>query len=314
MSPTSEPVADAATTTATAAVEQRRSLVWGAYAVLRPKQWTKNGLLFAALVFSARFLDRWDVFRTVVAALSFCLLSSAGYVLNDYLDREADRKHPKKRLRPIASGALPESLALVWMVIVLLAGAGAALWLSPRFLVVALVYLVTTISYSIYFKHLVILDVLFLGACYVWRAVAGAVAIDVRVSPWLFLCTAFLALFIGFGKRRAELSLVGDIGETRRNLREYSRHMLEQYQAIVTACTILCYALYTVLGATTWMTLTIPFVLYGIFRYIYLVDQRGEGDAPDETFLRDRPLLATVALYVFTAAGVMYAHLKGWIA
>lgn len=279
----------------------------GALKVIRPKQWTKNGLLLAALVFSGRFLDPRDVGRALLGALAFSLLSSSGYVLNDYLDREADRKHPKKRFRPIASGALSEHLALIWMVVLVVTGVGIALWLSPKFLLMALAYLVTTVSYSLYFKHKVILDVMVLGACYVWRAVAGAVAIDVRVSPWLFLCTAFLALFLGFNKRRAELALVGDGAETRKNLRDYSPQMLNQFQAIVTACTILCYALYTVLGGSQWMTLTIPYVLYGVFRYIYLVDQKGEGGAPDETFLRDTGILVTVGLYVLTAAGVMYA-------
>jgi 4-hydroxybenzoate polyprenyltransferase len=305
--PTSAPTPEAI------AVPKGSSVV-GAIKVLRPKQWTKNGLLFAALLFSGHFLEPRAISRSVLAAAAFCFLSSAGYVLNDYLDREADRNHPKKRLRPIASGALPEGAALAWMICILLAGAATALFLSPKFLAIALLYLATTVSYSLYFKHKVILDVMLLGACYVWRAVAGAVAIDVRVSPWLFLCTAFGALFLGFNKRRAELVQLGDKGGTRRNLREYSPQMLDQFQAIVTACTVLCYALYTVLGATTWMTLTIPFVLYGIFRYIYLVDQRGEGGAPDETFLKDKPILATVGLYAITAACVMYAHKVGWIA
>jgi 4-hydroxybenzoate polyprenyltransferase len=289
------------------------SLWVGAIKVLRPKQWTKNGLLFAALVFSGHFLVGRDILRAALAAFAFSLLSSSGYVLNDYLDREADRKHPKKCLRPIASGALPGGLAILWMALVALAGAGLAFWLSPQFLALALLYFATTVSYSLYFKHNVILDVMFLAACYVWRAIAGAVAISVRVSPWLFLCTAFLALFLGFSKRRAELALVGSKGETRKNLREYSPQMLNQFQAIVTACTILCYALYTVVGVNSWMTVTIPYVLYGIFRYIYLVDRKGEGGAPDETFLKDTPILATVGLYVLTAAGVMYAEMAGWI-
>jgi 4-hydroxybenzoate polyprenyltransferase len=259
-------------------------------------------------------VDPRAIVRTVIGAIAFSLLSSAGYVLNDYLDREADRKHPKKRLRAIASGALPEHLALGWMAVLLLAGAGLSLWLSPKFLILALCYLATTVSYSLYFKHRVILDVMFLAACYVFRAIAGAVAINVRVSEWFFLCTAFLALFLGFNKRRAELVQLGDKVGTRKNLREYSRHMLEQFQAIVTACTILCYALYTVLGGTTWMMLTIPYVLFGIFRYIYLVDQKGEGGAPDETFLKDSQILITVVLYVLTAIGVTYAQKFGFVA
>jgi len=290
------------------------SIALAAVQGMRPKQWTKNGLLFAALVFSGHFLIFHDVVKTIVAAGAFSFLSSAGYLLNDYLDREADRRHPKKRKRPIASGALPERVALVQMVLVAAIGGLAAWWVSPAFFAVASAYIATTLSYSLYFKHLVILDVMVLSACYVWRAVGGAVAIDVGVSPWLFLCTAFFALFMGFAKRRAELVMMGENRGTRKNLAEYSPQMLDQFQSIMTGGTVLSYALYCVLGQGPWMTLTMPFVLYGIFRYIYLVDQKGEGGAPDETFLKDRPILLTVALYVLTAIAVLYAEQAGWIA
>jgi len=280
---------------------------------LRPKQWTKNAFLFAGLVFSGRFLDPHSVGLACAGFAAFCLLSSSGYVLNDYLDRDADRRHPKKRHRPIASGALPVPVALVEMALTLLGGLGIAAWLGAPFLAVAVTYLVTTQSYSFYFKHKVILDVMFLGSGFVWRAIAGAVAIQVAVSPWLFLCTAFLALFLGFNKRRAELLHIGASGGTRKNLADYSPKMLEQYQSIVTGSTVLCYALYTVHGETAWMTATIPFVLYGIFRYIYLVDREGEGGAPDETLLRDLPLLATVLLYGVVAAAVILGHRLGWL-
>jgi 4-hydroxybenzoate polyprenyltransferase len=289
------------------------SVAVAAFRQLRPKQWTKNGLLFAALMFSGEFLNPPAVFRAVGAFAAFSLLSSSGYVLNDWLDREADRKHPKKRFRPIASGELPEPVALTLMVAIGLGGAALSWWLSPSFFVVAMAYLATTLTYSLYVKHLVILDVMLLAACYIWRAVAGAVVIDVAVSPWLFLCTAFFALFLGFGKRRAELAQLGDGAGTRKILALYSASMLDQFQNIVTAGTVLSYALYSVLGPSPWMTLTMPHVLYVVFRYIYLVDQKGEGGAPDETLLRDRPIQATVLLYVLTAAGVIYAEHAGWI-
>jgi 4-hydroxybenzoate polyprenyltransferase len=289
----------------------RDPLVLAALKVMRPKQWTKNGLLAAALVFSGQFFDSQRLGRAVLAVMAFNLLSSSGYVLNDYLDREADRRHPKKRLRPIASGSLPEGLALPWMAIILLGGLGIAYWLSPKFLILSLLYLATTISYSLYFKHKVILDVMFLAACYLWRA--GAAAIDVRVSPWFFLCTAFFALFLGFAKRKAELVQVGNTAGTRKNLREYSQPMLEQFQAIVTSSTIVSYALYTVLGTNTWMMLTIPYVLFAVLRYIYLVEQKGEGGSPDETLLKDGPILVTVGLYVLTAVGIMSAQRLGWL-
>ena len=292
----------------------RDLLVVAAVKLMRPKQWAKNGLVGAALLFSGQFLDPQRIGRAVLAILAFNLLSSSGYVLNDYLDREADRLHPKKRLRPIASGSLPEGLALPWMAIILLGGVGIAYSLSPKFLALGLLYLVTTISYSLYFKHKVILDVMFLATCYVWRAIAGAVAIEVRISPWFFLCTAFFALFLGFAKRKGSCVLVGDKAGTRKNLHEYSQPMLAQLQTIVTSSTVVSYALYTVLGTSTWMMLTIPYVLFAIFRYIYLVEQKGEGAAPDETLLKDVPILVTVGLYVLTTVAILSAEKLGWLA
>ncbi len=280
---------------------------------LRPKQWAKNVFLFAAIIFSRKFLEIDAVLDVLTGFFSFSMLASSGYVLNDYLDREADRKHPKKKYRPIASGALPVPAAWLLMAFCLVSGFAAAYSLNMAFMGIAMVYLLTTQSYSYYFKHKVILDVMFLASGFVWRAIAGALAIGVGVSPWLFLCTAFVALFLGFNKRRAELLRLGAKGGTRKNLEEYSSQMLEQFQAIVTGCTVLCYSLYTVQGPTPWLTLTIPYVLYGIFRYIYLVESRGEGDAPDETLLQDWPILVTVLLYGLTAVGVLLALDNGWL-
>lgn len=278
---------------------------------LRPKQWAKNVFMLPALVFSLEFLDPRSVLHFLVGFFSFSMLASAGYVLNDWLDREADRRHPTKRFRPIASGALPGPVAIALLVTCLAAGLGAAAWLSPTFLLVAVTYLSTTLSYSFYFKHKVILDVMFLSSGFVWRALAGALAIEVHVSAWLFLCAAFLSLFLGFNKRRGELLQLGAQGGTRRNLAEYGPKMLEQFQAILTSNVVLSYALYTVLGPTPWMTATIPWVLYGVFRYIYLVEQKGEGGAPDETLFRDRPLLLTCLGYGATAVAVLLADHGG---
>jgi 4-hydroxybenzoate polyprenyltransferase len=280
---------------------------------LRPKQWFKNIFLFPALLFSGHFLEPQPVVASLIGFAAFSMLASSGYILNDYLDREADRKHPKKRFRPIASGALPIPAAWALFALAIGSGIALALSLSPAFLFIGLVYLTTTLSYSFYFKHRVILDVLFLASGFLWRTIAGAVAIKVQVSPWLFLCTAFVALFFGFNKRRGELLQVGAHTGTRRNLAEYSPQMLEQFQAIVTSGTIITYLLYTVLGPTGWMTLTIPMVLYGIFRYIYLIDRHGEGGAPDETLLRDRPMLLTGVLYLATAVFVLLADRGDWL-
>ena len=258
-------------------------IVIAAIKQLRPKQWAKQVFLFAALVFSRRFLDPASVLQVLIGVFSFSMLSSSGYVLNDFLDREADRRHPTKCRRPIASGALPVPAAVVLGVGALGSGLAAAWYLNPYFFGIALVYLLTTQSYSFYFKHKVILDVMFLASGFVWRAVAGALAIGVHVSPWLFLCTAFISLFLGFNKRRAELLQIGEGKGTRKILAMYSPQMLEQFEVVVSGATVLCYALYTVQGPTPWLTLTIPYVLYGIFRYMYLVDRKGEGGAPDET-------------------------------
>ncbi len=284
------------------------SIVSAAVKQLRPKQWLKNVFMLPAVIFSGKFLEIEPVLATGTALASFSLLASAGYILNDYLDREADRNHPKKKHRPIASGALPLPAAGLLFVACLLGGASLGYLLSPAFLMIAMIYLATTLSYSFYFKHKVLLDVLFLASGFVWRAIAGAVAIDVHVSPWLFLCTVFVALFFGFNKRRGELLHIGAHSSTRRNLAEYSPQMLEQFQAIVTSATIITYLLYTVLGPTGWMTLTIPMVLYGMFRYIYLIDRHGEGGAPDETLLRDQPMLLTGVLYLLVSLLVLIGN------
>lgn len=285
----------------------KRSLPVAALAVMRPKQWTKNGLLFAALIFSSHFTDaeQWGIVG--LAFLSFCLLSSTGYVFNDLRDIEADRNHPKKRNRPLAAGEITPGGAWVLMGVAFVAALGIAWIVNPWFFAVALAYFATTLSYSGFFKHYAILDVMFLAACYLWRAVAGAVAIAVPISPWLLLCTAFLALFLGFNKRRGEILLLeGSTKGTRKSLADYSPAMLQEFQAITTSGTIISYALYTVLGSPTpWLLLTLPYVLFTIFRYIYLMDQKGEGAAPDETLLRDKPILATTALFLVTAVAVL---------
>lgn len=280
------------------------SVVGAAVEQLRPKQWAKNGVLFAALVFSGEFLVVEQVGRALVGFAAFCLVSSAGYVLNDYLDREADRKHPRKSRRPLASGRLPVPVALSLLVAITLLGVGLSVWLSPLFFALTALYLTTTLSYSFYFKHRVILDVMFIATGFVWRALAGAAAIGVAVSPWFFVTMAFLALFLGFNKRAAELLAHGDSG-TRRNLAEYSTNLLTQFQAVVTGNVVITYALYAILGGQPWMVVTVPFVLYIIFRYAYLVERHGEGGAPEDTLFSDWPLLLTVGLYGLSVMGII---------
>jgi 4-hydroxybenzoate polyprenyltransferase len=290
-----------------AAVELPRNAFSAAVKALRPKQWSKNGVLFAALIFSFHFEQSSAWWLAVKGFVAFSLISSAGYIINDIRDREADRVHPTKRFRPIAMGRLRPGAAIVETIVIGLLGLLVATSLGWGFLAVALCYLVTTLSYSVFFKHAVILDVMMLSMGFIWRAVAGAVAIGVSTSPWFLLCISFFALFLGFNKRRGELRLTeGETGTTRKILAEYNAPMLREYQALTTSGTVLTYALYTVLGSPTpWLLLTLPYVVYGIFRYIYLVDQKGEGGAPDETLFKDKPILATCILYTITTVCVL---------
>lgn len=281
------------------------SLPVAAFKALRVKQWAKNGLLFAALLFSGQFTNPESIGLALLGFLSFSLAASAGYIFNDTLDREADRKHPKKRHRPIASGALPVPAAIVELFIIGGLGLVLAWTISPWFLAIVVVYLIETLSYSYFFKHMVIIDVMMISTGFVLRAIAGAVAIGVAVSPWFFLCTAFLALFIGFNKRRAELVALGDSQGTRKNLEEYTPSLLREFQAIVTSNVVVSYALYAVLGDRPWMVVTIPLVLYVIFRYIYLVEVKGEGGAPEDTLLGDLPIVCTTAAYVVSVMAVL---------
>ncbi|MBL8619227.1 MAG: decaprenyl-phosphate phosphoribosyltransferase [Deltaproteobacteria bacterium] len=281
---------------------------------LRPKQWAKNVFVLAAILFSMNF-GRADMWVKVLAAFAtFSMFSSAGYLFNDASDVEADRKHPTKRKRAIASGRLPLPVAYAEMVGLLIVGGALGWWVSPWLVLIASLYLVTTLSYSFYFKHVVILDVMFISAGFLWRAAAGAVAIDVAISPWLMTCTAFVSLFFGFNKRRGELTLMEEQAKTTRKiLSEYSHDLVVEFQAITTSGTIISYALYCVQGSPTpWLLLTLPIVVYCVLRYMYLVSARNEGGAPDETLFKDAPILAAGLLYGLTVVGVlMLAPHKG---
>ncbi len=275
---------------------------------LRPKQWSKNGLLFVAMVFAEQYTNP-EAWRDVWIGFGlFCLLSSAGYLVNDLHDVEADRTHPKKKHRPIASGALPVWVAWVLVVLFIVGGlAGSWQLLGVRFAIVAGAYLVNTLSYSFWFKHAPVLDVMMLAAGFILRAVAGAEAIEVGSSAWFLVCIAFGALFIGLSKRLAEIKLLqGDAGTHRKVLQEYSPDMLKQFITVTTACAVISYALFTFGGGHDQsMMLTLPFFIYGVFRYLYLVDRRDEGGDPTSIFLGDRPLQICIALFLVTAVLVL---------
>ena len=283
--------------------------------LLRPTQWSKNAVLFAALIFSKHLFVAADVAAVAAAFVCFCLVASGAYVMNDIRDCERDRQHPLKARRPLPSGRIPTSTAAAVSLTLMIAGLSGAFALGRGFGLLTAFYLVLQVAYTFAFKDMVILDVMAIATGFVVRAVAGGVVIGVPVSPWLIICTFLLALFLGFSKRRHELVLLEDRATGHRAaLREYSPYFLDQMISVVTASTVVAYAIYTAspevrekLG-TDKLYLTIPFVLFGIFRYLYLVHQREEGGNPTQLLLSDQPLLLDVVLWILTASLVLYWH------
>jgi len=280
---------------------------------LRPAQWTKNLIVFAALLFSGRLVVLDSVIRSIEAFAIFCLLSGVVYLINDVADREADRQHPLKRSRPIASGQVSAAAALSTAAVLGAIALAWAFWLAPQFGLLAAAYLVLQAMYSGPLKHIVIIDVLTIAVGFVLRAAAGAAAIAVTFSEWLLIMTILLALFMALSKRRHELVLLADTAKGhRRILEEYSPYLLDQMISVVTASTLVAYAIYTVSPDTiakfhtNRLGLTLPFPLYGIFRYLYLVHQKEGGGSPSEMLLNDRPLLLCVALWAATVAVIIY--------
>ena len=282
-------------------------------ATLRPQQWVKNFVLLAGLIFSQN-LDKPDfILKSLAAFALFCLLSSSVYIFNDIMDVESDRKHPLKSARPIAGGRIKVSTGVFLFVVLAIASFGLSLWLNPLFALTALGYFVLNLLYSVYLKNVVIIDVMCIALSFVIRAVAGAVVIGVEISAWLVVCTTLLALFLGFGKRRHELVLLeGQATDHRKSLSEYSPYFLDQMISVVTASTVVAYAFYTLssevkvkLGASH-MELTIPFVLYGVFRYLYLIHQKEGGGSPTRMLLTDRPILVNVILWLAAVILIVY--------
>jgi len=290
-----------------------RSFAGNLFVSLRPHQWTKNVLVFGALIFGKHLFDPHEVSLAVAAFAIFCALSSVVYLVNDLHDREADRLHPTKARRPIASGALSPMAATIAAVVLGVGAMAGAARINTQFLAVCGIYLVLLTVYSMWLKHVVILDVLTLATGFVLRAIAGAVAIQVPFSTWLLLVTLLGALFIGLSKRRAELvTLAEDAKGHRRILAEYSPYLLDQMIGVVTASTVLAYAFYTISPevvqhfGTDRLLYTVPFVIYGIFRYLYLIHQREEGGNPSELLVTDRPLLVCGVLWAATVVIILY--------
>jgi 4-hydroxybenzoate polyprenyltransferase len=281
-------------------------------ASLRPEQWTKNLIVFAALLFGQRLFEPAAAGRSLAAFFVFCGLSGVVYLLNDVSDREADRRHPLKRFRPVAAGDLSIGTALGGAAAIAAGSLGAAFWLGLEFTAIAAAYLALFAVYTRLLKHIVILDVLTIAIGFVLRAAAGAAAIAVPMSPWLLVCTILLALFLGLSKRRYELTLLTSAAtEHRRTLEEYSPYLLDQMIGVVTSSTLVAYIIYCTSPETIekfgtgQLVLTTPFPIYGIFRYLYLVHQKGAG-SPSEMLLTDRPLLGCVALWGLTVIAIIY--------
>ncbi len=282
------------------------------FKTMRPRQWTKNVFVLAALVFDLKLREPNAVVISLAGFFLFCLLSSAVYIINDIMDVDADRKHPTKRNRPIASGKLPIPVAL-WSAIALVTFTlSAAYFLSQGFFIIALLYFLINLAYSNWLKHIVLIDVLILASGFVLRVAAGVSLIAVeRFSPWLYVCMSLLALYIGFGKRRAELVLLTEAAAgSRKVLDGYTIAFLDQIITIVSGATIIAYSLYTFsapnVPANHSMMLTIPFVLYAIFRYLYLVQVKQQGGAPEEMALSDRPLQIAFLLWGGTVVFIFY--------
>ena len=280
---------------------------------LRPHQWTKNLVLFAALAFSKHLFEAGPLLRALTAFALFCGLSGAVYLLNDVADRERDRMHPLKRLRPVASGALSPRTAVGLAALIGLACLALSFTLGIRFAACAVLYLALNLLYSFWLKEVVIVDVLAISLGFVLRAVAGAMAIEVLISEWLLICTILLALFLTLSKRRHELTTLSDSAVGHRpTLQEYSPYLLDQMIAVVTPSCVMAYALYTLAQETRdkfqtdRLAWTIPFVLYGIFRYLYLVHRKEKGGSPTDMLLTDRPLLVDVFLWALAVVLILY--------
>ena len=283
------------------------------FKTMRPKQWSKNLLLFSALIFSQNLLNPAMLGEAFIAFIVFCLLSGSVYILNDLLDLQQDRAHPQKSKRPLASGRLKPSIAIISGIVLVVLSLTSAFWLNTSFALVALGYFILQIAYSTLLKHIVILDVLVISTGFVLRAFAGGEVIEVPISSWLLICTILLALFMALGKRRHEIILLEeDAVHHLKILYEYSPALLDQMISVATASTVIAYALYTMSAETIEkfhtdnLKYTIPFVLYGIFRYLYLIHQKNEGGSPERILLNDKPLLLNIILYLITVWLFLY--------
>lgn len=284
----------------------------GLWKTMRPRQWPKNGFVFVALFFDGKLADLPSLLQTLAAFLLLCLMSSAVYIMNDLADIESDRQHPTKRNRPLPAGRLDPAAARTAALLFAAGSLAVGFWLAPTFGWILLLYLAMQIAYTFRLKHVVLVDVSIVATGFILRIAAGVAVIDVqRFSPWLYVFGGFLALFMALGKRRQELVLLGqNAGSHRAILDEYSLELIDRLLGVVTTSALVAYSLYTFLAEglpeNHAMMLSIPFVVYGIFRYLYLIHIRGEGGAPEEIVLRDRPLQLTLGLFALVVFFALY--------
>lgn len=271
--------------------------------LMRPKQWIKNFFVFGALIFSYSFLNLNKTIAALIAFILFCLISSTVYIMNDILDVEKDRIHPKKRFRPIASGAISIKQAIIALVVLLAISMISSFMINKGLFFILVLYFINNIFYSFKIKNIVILDVISIAVGFILRVIAGGVAIDVSLSGWILLCTFFISLFLGFEKRRNEIiKLEGKANEHRKILDDYSDELLKQFSDITLTCTVISYAMYTFVAyENAYMMITNIFVVYGLFRYKYLSMKKGEGGSPTETVLTDKSIIIDVILWVITS-------------
>lgn len=290
---------------------ERRPLALELLASMRPKQWTKNCLVFAGVVFAHVASNVTDDLRALAAFVIFCGLAGGQYVLNDVVDADADRLHPSKRLRPIASGRVSRNQGAVFGTVVVVLSLAASISLGPWFILNAAGYLGLSVAYSYWLKHVVLVDVIVIAIGFVLRATAGTAAVQVEVSPWLLVVSFFLALFLALAKRRQELVSLTDASAHRPSLEDYSERLLDQLLMLVGAATLMAYALYTIDSDTgvssRWLKATLPFVVFGLFRYLYLIYEKGMGGSPEEVLLTDRPLQLNMALWGLAVIVILYA-------
>lgn len=283
--------------------KNNKNLFISLFKLMRPKQWIKNFFVFGALIFSYSFLNVNKIIYSILAFILFCLISSTVYIMNDILDVEKDKVHPKKRYRPIASGDVSIKQAVAALIVLLVFSMVSSFFINKKLFFILTLYFLNNILYSFKIKNIVILDVISIALGFILRVIAGGVAINVSLSGWILLCTFFVSLFLGFEKRRNEIvKLEGKANEHRKILDDYSDELLKQFSDITLTCTVIAYSMYTFVAYnTSYMMLTNIFVVYGLFRYKYLSMKKGKGGSPTETVLTDKSIIIDVILWAITS-------------